>query len=527
MNVTLYNVNIPSDLSVLRNWETAEARDSWLAAKAGSNGIVTFQCNLLYPDDGGVIQIPTDTAISDSCTYAVFSNGSESRCYFVREVANTARGAATLRLELDMWGTWYGVGHLDDIQNLHITAGHIRATETGNIRPITATIPAPAPFKPTDAASTAFDIFPSGKYAAVGIFAMANYYKMVIVTDSTDPANPPADSYADAAQHASDLARITKIKESDTVEKPVEYDNVSAVGVWIVPAELIATIWSDYVRHANPTTYFGYWLNVPIIRLKFSNYQVNPICDTFIGRYTRKCTKKALGVTRVLKIGSMFHEYTDVLDEPTVQVTITANDNSLSIWLSTDGDNVDITDEYSVPVYSDQAQSYYAQHKTSIGVGMISAGVSLVGSLASKNVVGAVGAGLSLANQIGQLSERLKQPCRVNGTPSGFVACDPNGDKGGRWYYLPGFNVREVVDNYYKFGHAMDKNEEYLRWSYFATLTVSVYDNTTGIDTGEIKTLVKRFLQVDRCTCYAPGYGINAADRVKRALLSGVKLDCE
>ena len=211
MNVTLYNVNIPSDLSVLRNWETTAARDSWLAAKAGSDGIVTFQCNLLYPDDGGVIQIPTDTAISDSCTYAVFSNGAESRCYFVREVANTARGAATLRLELDMWGTWYGVGHLDDIQNLHITAGHML---TGNIRPLTATIPAPAPFNPTDATSTSLDIFPSGKHAAAGIFALANYYKMVIATDSNDPAKPPADSFRDAAQKASDLSRITKIKES-------------------------------------------------------------------------------------------------------------------------------------------------------------------------------------------------------------------------------------------------------------------------------------------------------------------------
>ena len=526
MTVTLYNVNLPADLSVLRNWETSAARDSWLAAKAGSDGIVTFQCNLLYPNDGGVIQIPTDTAISDSCTYAVFSNGAESRCYFVREVTNTARGAATLRLELDMWGTWYGVGHIEDIQNLHITAGHML---TGNIRPLTATIPAQAPFKPTDATSTTFDIFPSGKYAAVGIFAMADYYKMVIATDSNDPAKPPADSFRDAAQKASDLSRITKIKESsESAEKPVEYDNIAAVGVWIVPAELIATVWSDYLLLANQTTYFGFWLNVPIVSLKFSNYMESSICRTFIGRYTRKCTKKALGVTRVLKIGSMFHEYTDALDDPSVQVTITANDNSLSIWLSTDGDNVDITDEYSVPVYSDQAQSYYAQNKTSIGVGMISAGVSMVGSLASKNVVGAVGAGLSLANQIGQLSERLKQPCRVNGTPSGFVACDPDGDKGGRWYYLPGYNADSVINNYYAYGHATDKFLLKFSNLYFLPLNVPYYDTTTGLSRSDSAvTIVNRFLQVDRCTCYAPGYGINAAERVKRALLSGVKLDCE
>lgn len=524
MTVSLYNVNLPADLSVLRNWISADARNSWLASKAGSEGTVTFQCNLLFPDDGGFIQIPTDTTISDACTYAVFDNGKESRCYFVREVGHTARGAATLRLELDMWGTWYGVGHLDDIRDLHITAWH---GNSGVIRPLTSTIQSPTPFNPGDALNTTFDIFPSGKYAAVGIFAMPNYYRMVIATDSTNPANPPADSYDDAVQNASDLARITKIKETDVVENPVTYDNVASVGVWIVPAELIATIWSDYVRHANPTTYFGYWLDHPIIRLKFSNYQVNPISNTFIGRYTRKCEKKALGVTRVIKIGSTFHEYTDILGDLTAKVTITANDNSLSIWLSTDGDNVDITDEYSVPVYSDQAQSFYAQHKTSIGVGMISAGVSLVGSLAAKNVVGAVGAGLSLANQMGQLSERLKQPCRVNGTPSGFVACDPNGDKGGRWYYLPGYNASSVINNYYKYGHASDKLLDELSNASFLPVSVPVYDTKTGLDTGSKKTLVNRFLQVDRCTCYAPGYGINAAERVKRALLAGVKLSSE
>lgn len=524
MTVSLYNVKLSADLPVFHYWKTASARNSWLASKAGSDGTVTFQCNLLFPDDGGFIQIPTDTSISDSCTYAVFDNGTESRCYFVREVGHTARGAATLRLELDMWGTWYGVGHLEDIQDLHITAGHML---TGNIRPLTATIQAPEPFKPTDAADTTFDIFPSGKYAAVGIFAMPNYYRMVIATDSNDPANPPAESYANAAQHASDLARITKIKESsETVEKPVEYDNVSAVGVWIVPAELIATIWGDYLLLSNKTTYFGYWMpTVPIVSLKFSNFTETSISKTFIGRYIRKCEKKALGVTRVIKIGSTFHEYTDVLADLSVQVTITANDNSLAIWLSTDGDNVDITDEYSVPVYSDQAQSYYSQHKTSIGVGMISSGVSLVGSLAAKNVVGAVGAGLSLANQMGQLSERLKQPCRVNGTPSGFVACDPNGDKGGRWYYLPGYNIESVINNYYKYGNAIDKYLLELSELYFFPVNVPYYDTTTGLSrTDRTVTIPDRFFQVDRCTCYSPGYGINAAERVKRALLTGVRL---
>lgn len=517
MNVTLYNVKLPADLSVLHNWGTVSARDSWLITNAGVGGLATFSCNMLFPDDGGIIQVPTDTAISDACTYAVFNDGTESRCYFVREVNHTARGAATLRLELDMWGTWYGVGHLDDVRDLHIIAGH---SDNGVIRPLTTTIQAPIPFS----ALTATNIFPSGKYAAVAIFAMANYYKIAVATDNINPTDPPADELNVAMEKAANLAKITKIKDIEATEKPVEYDNISAVGVWVVPAELISTIWSKYVANANRNRYSGYWLNVPIVPIKFANYQVNPVDQTFRGSYTRVCDKKALGVTRVIKIGGTYHEYADVLGDLTVKMSITANDNSLSIWISTDGDNIDVTDEYSVPVYSDQAQSYYAQHKTSIGVGMISSGVSLVGSLAAKNVVGAVGAGLSLANQLGQLSERLKQPCRVNGTPSGFVACDPNGDNGGRWFYLCGYNTASVVDNFYKYGHALDHQADSLSDVSFAAYTAPTYSRVTGIDTGTTQQIENRFLQVDRCICYAPGYGVNAADRLKRALFTGVYL---
>ena len=516
MNVTLYNVKLPADLSVLHYWRNASKRDSWLATNARANGTVNFQCNMIFPDDGGIIQVPTDTTISDACTYAVFDNGTESRCYFVREVIHTARGSASLRLELDIWGTWYGVGHLDDITDLHIIAGH---GVDKVIRPLTTTIQSP-----TYNNGTSYDIFPSGKYAAVAIFAMGNYYKIAIATHNTSASSPPADELDDAMQKASDLSKITKIKDIETTENPKEYDNISAVGVWIVPAELIDTIWPQYVVNANPTRYSGYWLDVPIVPIKFANYQVNPVDQTFIGHYVRTCDQPALGVTRIIKIGGTFHEYTDVLGPLSVGVTITVNNNSFSIWLSTDGDNIDVTDEYSVPVYSDQAQSYYAQHKTSIGVGMISSGVSLVGSLAAKNVVGAVGAGLSLANQIGQLSERLKQPCRVNGTPSGFVACDPNGDNGGRWHYLPGYNIKSVIDNFYNYGHACDANGAKMSIVNFMPVTVPVYDPTTGIQMEATTTIETRFLQVDRCICYAPGYGINAAERLKQRLIMGVYL---
>lgn len=517
MQVTLYYAKkLAPDLSVLHYWGTASARDSWLSGNAGTDGTVTFQCNLLFPDDGGFLQIPTNTTISDACNYAVFNDGTESRCYFIREVNHTARGAATLRLELDIWGTWYGVGHLEDVRYLHIIAGH---GIDHSLKPLTTTINAPKPYS----AGTAYNIFPSGKYAAVGIFAMSNYYKIAIATDNISPSSPPADDLADAMENAANLAKITKIKDIETTDNPKEYDNISAVGVWIVPAELIATIWSDYVVNANPTRYSGYWLNVPIVPIKFANYQVNPVDKTFRGHYVRTCAQNALGVTRVIKIGGTFHEYADVLGALSAEVTITANDTSLSIWLSTDGDNVDITDEYSVPVYSDQAQSYYAQHKTSIGVGMISSGVSLVGSLAAKNVVGAVGAGLSLANQLGQLSERLKQPCRVNGTPSGFVACDPNGDNGGRWYYLPGYNIGAVIDNYYQYGLSCDAYAARLTKLFFPPDRIPTYNRTTGIENGTTE-IDEKFLQVDRCICYAPGYGILAAERLKRALIAGVYL---
>lgn len=516
MQVTLYNVKLPADLSVLHYWGKASARDSWLATNAGDGGIATFTCNLLFPDDGGVLEVPSDTTVADRLTYVVCADSTESRCYFVREIVHTARGSAILRLALDIWGSWYGVGHTDDIRDLHIIAGH---GVDRVIRPLTNTIQSPKPY----GAGTAYDLFPSGKYAAVAIFAMANYYKVAIATNNKTAASPPADDLDDAMQKAANLAKITKIKDVETTDNPKEYDNIAAVGVWIIPAELIATIWDEFVINSNPTRYSGYWLGVPIVPIKFANYQVNPVNKTFRGHYVRTCEQSALGVTRLVKIGGTFHEYGDILGDLSAGVTITVNDNAVSIWLSTDGDTVDVTDEYSVPVYSDQAQAYYAQNKTSIGVGMISAGVSLMGSLAAKNAVGAVGAGLSLANQLGQLSARLKQPCRVNGTPSGLVACDPNGDNGGRWVYLPGYNIRSVIANYYQYGHACDSYSEKMTQLHFLQINTPVYDTETGLEITTTTTSYK-FFQVDRCTCYAPGYGINAAERLKQQLMVGVYL---
>lgn len=533
MNVTLYNVKLPADLSVLHYWGTVSARDSWLSTTAGNNGTVTFECNMLFPDDGGFLQIPTDTTISDACTYAVFANDTESRCYFVREVNHTARGAATLRLELDIWGTWYGVGHAADIIDPHVITGHgyvDRNLQPHFNAPIVEPIATSGYFQ---GLSDRHFIFPSGKGFPVAIYATGTTYFAVISTNSPLSPDLHDDPEVDAFEMGVAELRCHLLGKLTTIQKLTSEANgekmtVECVGVWLVPLELINTdTWAYFRTYTNQYPWTGFVGETEVgatIHALGGNMTNFPYAynhgESIRGRYNWSFVHRK-GHREILKIGSKMKEVRDLGTPLQLNVSFNLTGDTMQIWVYDSDSCTDITDEYRFTTYSGTTQAYLAQNKMSIGVGVLGSAVSLIGSAATGNVVGMVGGGLSLANQIGTLAAKMREPCKADGTPSGVCTFDFYLDMGGCVYSVPAQNFDGCINAIKRYGYQVDEMPSSSAW-----VTTKPYVEVIDADgtvTGTTQNNF-RYVQIDRGTFYSPGYAVIAAERLHQRFIAGVTI---
>ena len=519
MQVKLYNAKLAPDLSVLHYWGTASARDSWLAKNVGNLGTVSFSCNLLFPDDGGFFQIPTNTPISDACTYAVFDNGAESRCYFVREVNNTARGAATLRLELDAWGTWYSAGHINDIVDPHIITGHGYVTGNNDFAmPLVSPLSAKGTTHDKEDRIPLFSTSEKNCFP-VAIYATNNRYIMAIRSDNATDITAGAQTYNLALYYALCMASGDQLEEG--TEGGRKYA-VAPMGVWILPADIIIPLWQQYYKDQ-----YDWRITSGGTALTAKLYLSNPFPDMIstsgaqcISTFT-KTVPIPKGKLANLKIGSKMIEYRDLGAGATVQITASLYNSGISIWAHTPSEAIDITDEYVLQVYTDTAQSYLAQNKAAIGIGMVSSAVTLVGSLATGNVAGIIGGGLSLASSFGQIYDRFHQPCKADGVPSALYTCADNGDAFGAWYFSPAVNQRACINAIKRYGYSVDVMPTTQSW---ITDKPTVENITlTGTVTGYEEQNF-RYVQIDRATFLAPGYAVIAAERLRQRFLEGVTI---
>ena len=533
MEVTLYNAKLPADLSVLHYWGTASARDAWLSTNAGATGTVTFTCNLLFPDDGGIIQVPTDTMISDACTYAVFNNGTESRCYFVREVTHTARGAATLRLELDIWGTWYSVGHVADITDPHVITGH--GYVDAQLKPH-FNVPIVEPVA-TDGYFQSLRhrhfLFPSDKGFPFAIFATGTtYFSVFVAGDFINPdlhEDPEFDALDTGVgtEYCRLLGKLTAIQKLTSTGDGAKL-TVECVGVWFIPLELIdRATWEYFRQFTNAYPWSGYVgetefpLFIHALGGKATNFpKARNVGDSLVGRYSISF-RHLKGNREILKIGSKMKELRDIGSPAQFSISLNITGDTIQLWIY-DGDScMEITDEYSFTVYSGTTQAYLAQNKMSIGVGVLGSAVSLIGSAATGNVVGMVGGGLSLANQLGTLAAKMREPCKADGTPSGVTSFTYDLDRGGCIYAVPAQNFDSCINAIARYGYHVDEMPKSNTW-----ITQKPYVEKIDVDgtvTGTEESNF-RYVQIDRGTFLSPGYAIIAAERLRQRFFAGVTI---
>lgn len=533
MQVTLYNVKIAPDLSVLHYWGTASARNSWLASNAETGGIVAFTCNMLFPDDGAYFQIPTDTTVSDACTYAVFTEGTESRCYYVTQVLHAARGAARVRVELDAWGTWYSTGHAADIIDPHVITGHgyvDRNLQPHFNAPIVEPIATNGYFQGLD---DRYFIFPSHRGFPIAIYATGTTYFAVLSTGNYVSPDLSEDPDADACDTGfgglicRSLGKLTTIQKV-TAEENGQKLTVECVGVWFIPLELISTeMWSWFRQHTNAYPWSGFvgdtelGLNIHALGGKTENFpQARMQGDTLEGRYNWSFIHRK-GHREILKIGSKMREIRDIGTPYQINVSLNLTSDTMQIWLYDGDSSTELTDEFRFTTYSGTTQAYLAQNKMSIGVGVLGSAVSLIGSAATGNVVGMVGGGLSLANQIGTLAAKMREPCKADGTPSGVCTYAVELDYGGCVYSVTAQNFDGCINAITRYGYQVDEMPSSGAW-----ITQKPYVEVIAVDgtvTGTAQNNF-RYVQIDRGTFYAPGYMVPAAERLRAAFLAGVTI---
>lgn len=516
MQVTLYNVN--SGDYMLRYWGSVAARNAYFSQYETPGNYIRYDCNMLFPADHAIVDIPDGI----EPTYAIYDDGTTSRCYHITRCDYVAIGSLRAELLLDAWGTYYGINaaNLSKLAELHVTAGNGFNAGSGIVRPIVESV---LPQSPMPEPVAGDNIFPSVEFCIITICSTPVGYRTLVTAKPKAPQTEDEFflSRTDAITRAIAIGGINEYRyPGDGTPPELQSINVTPIQSFIVPRELFPD-WTTFKQFAGGDGIGMIGETVAAVGVySVSAYPTATQWHTepcLQGDYTYTL-RRYIGRKAVAKIGTHMVTFDDTGAAPVLGFRSCLTNNGFQIFCLNGTTWEDITDVFTCPIVTDTAQSYFAQNRTSFGIQMLASGASIAGSLVAQNPVGVVGGALTMASQIGNMAAKLKEPASCKGDPFGLFAVA----EGCRAYYITAENQNDIISATNRYGYYVDKVVAGTLLS--SPPVVEIIDSNGNIN--GTKTATRRYVQIDRVRTHnVPGYLLPATDRLIAMFASGVYIN--
>lgn len=513
---------LPRDNSIVHRFNSHADFLTWLRKYAGAENV--FEITTVLPSDGNFLDLPL--SFLQKPDYVVIEYGEYYFCYFVTDTQIVAENVMRIFVELDAWATLYGIGENIDTKygRCHVIQGHYGQTAFSGV-PAVDIINSDFDF--FDPALTADNklrksyIFPNyystKNVTPVFVFAGENRYYTIFGADDLTYAPKVTKTYA--YEIYGKLARINKFKK--TGEGGEEYNLNSVVAVYFVPSDIFFgdidySIKDDfgelvYLNDGTHSVAYG----------RLVNY--NQVTTTFGGQ----TALHVYGASHFIQIGTkVFNLPENGKKSHNFRVNSVISQNGIKIYCTVDEQTEEITNEFSLPVYSDTVANFWNQNTASVALQMTASAIGAVGSIATGNVIGAVGSTLAIGQQTAQILSRLKQPCKISGSPSFQFADSPQLQCGAE-FCVAATNQASVVSDINERGLAVNYWLEDLRISDPPTFPLI---NSNGVEVTTAEGVVytkKKFVQVDSLVLRPSYCPPQAVDRLRTAFFNGVTIHYE
>ena len=513
---------LPRDNSIVHRFKNHTDFLTWLRKYTGSENV--FEITTVLPSDGNFLDLPLDFLHKPD--YIVIEYGEYHFCYFVTDTQIAAEKVMRVFVELDAWATYYGIGENIDTKfgRCHVIQGHYAQSGLSGV-PAVDIINSDFDF--FDPALTADNklrksyIFPNyystKNVTPVFVFAGENRYYTIFGADDLTYAPKVSKTYA--YEIYGKLAKINKCKK--TGDGGVEYNLNSVVAVYFVPSDIFFgdidySIKNDfgelvYLNDGNNFVAYG----------RLVNY--NQATTTFGDR----TALHVYGASHFIQIGTkLFNLPENGKKSHNFRINSVISQNGIKIYCTVDEQTEEITNEFSLPVYTDTVSNFWNQNATSVALQMTASAIGAVGSIATGNVIGAVGSTLAIGQQTAQIFSRLKQPCKISGSPS-FQFADLSQLQCGAEFCIAATNQASVISDINERGLAVNywlDNLQISDASYFPVI------NSNGVEVTTADGVVynnKKFVQVDYLILKNSICPPQAVDRLRAAFFNGVTIHYE
>ena len=511
------SVQLPRDNSIVYRFKKHSDFLAWLQKYSGAEN--TFEIGTILPNDGEFLDLPLD--IFSKPDYIVITYGGYYFCYFVTDTQFVTENVMRVFVELDAWATHYGIGENIDTKfgRCHVIQGHYGQTALSGV-PAVDIINSDFDFlDPNLSADNKLRksyLFPNyystQNVTPVFVFAGENQYYTIF--GASDLVSAPKMTTTAAYTLYSKLPKINKAHEP--VEGGTEYKLNSVVAVYFIPTDIlpIDNTFGVPVNLADGINLVAYG--------RLVNY--NQFTASFDGR----TTLHVYGTSHFIQIGTkIFSLPENGKKSHNFRVNSVISQNGIKIYCTVDEQTEEITNEFSLPVYTDTAANFWNQNASSVALQMTASAIGAVGSIATGNVIGAVGTTLAIGQQTAQILSRLKQPCKTSGSPSFQFASIPQLQCGAE-FCAPATNQASVISDINERGLAVNYWLDNLQISDAPSFPVI---NSDGVEVTTADGVVytnKKFVQVDslilRSTTYCPPKSV---ERLKTAFFNGVTIHYE
>lgn len=504
---------IPRDNSIVYRFATHSDFLTWLKKYSGAEN--TFEINTILPNDGDFLDLPLE--IFQKPEYIVIPKNEYYFCYFVTDTQFVAENVMRIFVELDAWTTYFGIGKDIDLKfgRCHVIQGHYAQTGLSGVPAvdiINSDFDFLSPDLQADNKLYKSYLFPNyySTQNVTPVFVFAGENRYYTVFGAPDLTSAPKMITTAAYTLYSKLPKINKCKE--TGEGGAEYNLNSVVAVYFVPTDVL-----PIDNKFGVPVYLNDGINL-VAYGRLVNY--NQFTASFDGR----TTLHVYGASHFIQIGTkVFSLPENGKKSHKFRVNSVISQNGIKIYCTVDEQTEEITNEFSLPVYTDTASNFWNQNASSVAMQMTASAIGAVGSIATGNVIGAVGTTLAIGQQTAQILSRLKQSCKISGSPSFQFASMPQLQCGAE-FCAKATNQASVISDINERGLAVNYWLDNLQISNAPDFPVINSDGVEFTTTDGFVYTNKKFVQVDSLVLRPSYCPPQAVERLRAAFFNGVTI---
>ena len=521
MNVSIYyglSKPLPADNSHVYRWESHDDMKEWL--NRYSAGKIAYEINTIFPTDGGFIDAPL--SFENRPDYVVCEIANTTFCYFVTSIQYLAENSTRVFLSVDAWGTFYGIGDsvAGKFGKCHLIQGHWNNSDLLQVPAIESLQSNYNYLNPKELTGTIKKelIFPSFLSYAVGVFIFAgeNKYYTILTTRANHEVGINVSDALAAYKMSNHFNKFGYTDSSGNVTTDINLN--SLVSAYIFPYDIFP-VSSDFGKNG-------------VLMENSSKLQYARIIESsaVFSSFSNTTSLSAYGTSHFIQIGTKIFSLPQTGKHHVYRATGILGENGVTAYFTVDEQTEEITEEFSLPVYSDTARNFWNQNASSVALQMTASAIGAVGSIATGNVIGAVGSTLAIGQQTANIISRMKQPCKINGAPSFYFSSSP-ALRGGAEFALPSLNQYSVVSDINNRGFSVDMWRDELEIDYHPNFFRIKNDGTeadpeidpeTGLPANPLAYIYSQFVQVDYLTLKNSICSPSSIDRLRAAFFAGI-----